>query len=276
MFRKLLFLPAFFLLMTNVHAQDTLVLINGRIIPVLSVDLQEYRIAYRKIPKEPKIKKVELQEVTSEKKKSRLRTMDPERVFSIKYKDGSEKIIYRPDSLDPLEFTQEQMRLFIIGEQDATKYYKNHLNKGIGFGLGAGAGFLGFYGIAIPPLYATIMGSFTPNLTHRLKRQNELVTTKQLLDKLTLPVPPPQNNSSTELVNAYEESLKEYTKAQKNYESAVKKHSKNMSFSNPDLVANNEYREGYEKKARDRKIRNAMLSGLAGFIGLVVALPIIY
>lgn len=67
--------------MTNVHAQDTLVLINGRIIPVLSVDLQEYRIAYRKIPKEPKIKKVELQEVTSEKKKSRLRTMDPERVF---------------------------------------------------------------------------------------------------------------------------------------------------------------------------------------------------
>ena len=34
----------------------------------------------------------------------------------------------------------------------------------------------------------------------------------------------------------------------------------------PSLINVNEYREGFEKKVRDYKIRNAMLSSLVGFI----------
>jgi hypothetical protein len=277
MFRKLLFLSTFWILCQNAFAQDTITLINGRVIPVLNVDFQEYRIAYRKIPKEStKIADTLNGQVTKAKKKSKLRTMDPYRVFSVKFRDGSERIIYQPDSLDPMEFSQEQMRLFIKGEQDAAKYYKNNLNKGIGFGLGVASGFLGFYGLAGPPIYSTIMGSFTPNLNNRLKRQNELENTRITLDKTVKPVMPAAAESDAQILKDYDLSLKKYESAEKDYESALKNHQKNISFSDVKLMESSEYREGYERKARDRKIRNTMLSGLAGFVLLVVGLPIIY
>lgn len=215
MFRKFLFLFSLSILTHNLFAQDTLLLLNGRLIPVLNVDFQEYRIAYRKAPKVSLTKTDSGKtDVNQPKKKSRLRTMDPLRVFSVKYQDGSERIIYQPDSLDPLEFSQEQMRIFIQGEQDAAKYYKSNLNKGIGLGVGLASGFFGFYGLAGPPLYSTIMGSFTPNI--------------------------------------------------------------NKYAMEPALLEKSEYREGFERKARDRKIRNTMLSGLTGYIIGVVALSLIY
>ncbi len=277
MFRKLLLLASIFIFGVQAHGQDTLVLINGRVIPVLSVDFQEYRVAYRKVPKggEQITSSPASENGVVKKKKSKFRTMDPLRIFSVKYSDGTERVIYRPDSLDPMEFTQDQMRLFIKGEQDADKYYKNNFNKGLGFGLGAGAGLLGFYGLAVPPLYATIMGSFTPNLSNRLKRQNRLQETKSVLDAMSMPVAP-IGESSAEALAAYEESKSKYNAAVKNYDKALKCHPRNIAFSDPNLVALPEYREGYERKARDRKIRNAMLSGLAGFVLLVVGLPIIY
>ena len=278
MFRKLLLLTFIIIFSVQAHGQDTIVLITGRVIPVLSVDFQEYRVAYKKIPRSLKksADNGKLNDGPVKKKKSGFRTMDPLRIFSIKYRDGSERIIYQPDSLDPMEFTQEQMRMFIRGEQDATKYYKNNLNKGIGFGLGAGAGLLGFYGLAIPPLYATIMGSFTPNLTTRLKRQNELKDKKAILDQLSQPAVPAATESNPEALKSYDLALKNYNSAVKDYDKALKRHPKNIEFSDTELFSHIEYREGYEKKARDRKIRNAMLSGLAGFVLLVVGLPIIY
>ncbi len=286
MIRKLLFLSATFFLTLQVFAQDTLVLMNGRTIAVMTVDLLEYRIAYRKIPKDSGSKTTDSQTVSekpSKKKKPKIKTMDPERVFSIQYRDGSERIMYMPDSLDPLEFSQEEMRMFIKGEQDATKYYKNNLNKGIGFGLGVGAGFLGFYGLVVPPLYATIMGSFTPNLDKRLKKQNELEESKMILDKSLLPVLPvakaipPDTDSEYQLaLKKYESELKNYNQVQKNYENALKNHPRQISFSDTKFLERNEYRSGYERKARDRKIRNAMLSGLAGFVLIAVGIPIIY
>ncbi|TAH42876.1 MAG: hypothetical protein EYC69_04705 [Bacteroidetes bacterium] len=277
MIRKLLLFASFFIFTVQAQGQDTLVLLNGRVIPVLSVDFQEYRVAYRKLPKQSKqISESQTTESGSiKKKKTKYKTMDPLRIFSVKYSDGTERVVYRPDSLDPMEFSQDQMRLFIKGEQDADKYYKNNFNKGLGFSLGAGAGLLGFYGLAVPPLYATIMGSFTPNLSNRLKRQNKLQETKTILDAMSVPVLP-SAGSSPETLAAYEESKSKYDAAVKKHEKALKCHQKNIAFSDPDLLARNEYREGYERKARDRKIRNAMLSGLAGFVMLVVGLPIIY
>src|SRR6476620_3041164 len=89
-------------------AQDTLMLINGKTIIAKSVDLKDYSIAYR-----------------TNNAKGKLITIHTERVFSIKYKDGTEKIIYVPDTLDPLEFKVEEMHAFIKGEQDARKIYHN-------------------------------------------------------------------------------------------------------------------------------------------------------
>ncbi|HRH65482.1 MAG TPA: hypothetical protein PLU53_04235 [Bacteroidia bacterium] len=197
---RILLFPLFFFLLGygSVKAQDTLVLINGKMLAVKSVDLKDYTIAYRKMDG-----------------KSRLKTIDPERVFSIRYRDGSERVIYSSDSLDPVDFKPEEMRMFIKGEQDADKFYKNNLNKGVAFVFGAGGGLLGFYGLAVPPLYSTIIGSFSPKM-------------------------------------------------------------ENQKVSDPVLLQNNIYREGYERKARDRKIRNAIISGFAGFVAGTVAFSIIY
>ncbi|HNQ60870.1 MAG TPA: hypothetical protein PKJ62_00625 [Bacteroidia bacterium] len=278
MFRKLLLLSVAMIFSLEVFSQDSLILISGRVIPVQSVDLQEFRIAYRKLPKESlKAKPSQTgSEDAGKKKKSRLKTIDPYRVFSVKYSDGTEKIIYKPDSLDPLEFSQEQMRIFIKGEQDAAKYYKNNLNKGIGLGLGMASGLLGFYGLAGPPLYATIMGSFTPNLNSRLKKQNALENARIQLEKTPAPIAPPDPETGSQAQLDYNIALEKHAVAEANYNRALKDHPKNISFSDTRLLELSEYREGYERKARDRKIRNTMLSGLAGFIITVVGLPIIY
>jgi len=267
MHHKLLYLVCVFLILNQASAQDTIVLISGKVIPVQSVDLQDYTIAFRKMPKPAKDPGTSAHS-TAPAKKSKLRTIDPERVFSVKYRDGSERIIYTPDTLDPLEFTPEQMRLFIYGEQDAARFYKNNLNKGIGFGFGAASGLLGFYGLAGPPLYATIMGSFTPDLNKRREKQMEMEQARHDLELTAIPATPADPESNA----AYQAELNKYTAANEKYEKLKKHH----YFSDVKLLDKNEYREGYERKARDRKIRNAMLSGLAGFVVMVVGLPVIY
>ncbi|MBP6334022.1 MAG: hypothetical protein KA444_01020 [Bacteroidia bacterium] len=286
MIQKLILLFAIFLLSKQAFAQDTLIMFNGRIIPAASVEFQEDKIRYQKLCTENPSKPADnqgSQDGKQDKKKVKLKSMDAERVFSIKYRDGSERVLYTPDTTGLLEFNIEEMRLFILGEQDATKYYKNNLNKGIGFGLGAAAGFLGFYGIAVPPLYATIMGSFTPNLDKKLRKQNAMRDTKMVLDNMSKPSPPVAKSNDpltdTEYQSAlkvYEVALKDYNTASANYNKAAKDHSRHIYFSDTELLKRNEYREGYERKARDRKIRNAMLSGLAGFTIVAIALPLIY
>jgi hypothetical protein len=172
-------------------AQDTLLLINGRQLIVKSVDLKDFTIAYRTLDK------------------NRLRTIDPYRVFSISYADGTERVIYQSDSLDPVDFTPDQMRMFIRGEQDADRYYRNTPNKAAAFLIGGGASYFTIYGLVIPPLYATVVGSFSPRIE--------------------------KYRTDINLLNV------------------------------------SEYREGYERKARDRKIRNALIGGMAGFVtGFVV------
>lgn len=184
----------FLLSLVPARAQDTLLLINGHKMVVKSVDLKDYTIAYRTL------------------EKNRLRTIDPYRVFSIVYADGTERVIYQRDSLDPVDFSVEQMRMFIRGEQDADKYYHNTPNKVAAFLIGGGASYFTIYGLIIPPLYATVVGSFSPRIE--------------------------KYRTDINLLNV------------------------------------SEYREGYERKARDRKIRNALISGMAGFVAGFVVLNI--
>src|SRR4051812_14897951 len=115
MIRSFAFLIFIFAAM-RVSAQDTLMLINGKTIIAQSIDLKDYSIAYR-----------------TNDSKGKLKTIHPERVFSIKFKDGTERLVYVPDTLDPLEFKVEEMRAFIKGEQDARKIYHNNAVKVAGF-----------------------------------------------------------------------------------------------------------------------------------------------
>ena len=189
------------LLNTPLFAQETqqggnLLLINGKIIPFKLIESNGYDLVYRTPDPKNKLKKI-----------------DPERVFSIKYMDGSERVIFQRDTLDPLEFTVDEMRLFIKGEQDADRLYHNNLNKVGAFAAGVVSSYFGFYGVIGPPLYASFFGAFTPKV-EKIK------------------------GVDTELIKIPE------------------------------------YREGFEKKARDRKIRNMLISGFIGFAAGAITISV--
>ena len=145
--RFLLFL--FFLLSFNFYlkAQDTLVLLSGKTIAVKNVELGGYYLSYHTL-----------------KENSKEKHMSLDNVFSIKYASKSERIIYEPDSLEPDDYNIDQMKMYIRGEQDAIKYYKNNLNKVGAFLFGGASAYFSFYGIIGPAVYSTVIGSFTPNL----------------------------------------------------------------------------------------------------------------
>lgn len=204
--KNLIFCTLFILLANCIYAQEpaptqpqggSLLLIDGKMIPFKLIESNGYNLVYRTPDPKNKLKKI-----------------DPDRVFSIRYIDGTERVIFQRDTLDPLEFTEEEMRLFIKGEQDATLLYHNNVNKVAAFVVGFGASYLGFYGIPAPFVYSTVVGAFTPNV-------------------------------------------------------------KKIEGVDPELIKIPEYREGFEKKVRDRKIRNGLISGFVGFAAGVITLSLV-
>jgi len=168
-------------------AQDKIILINGNVLEVKNVEVKDNKISFQCMNKEKQ------------------KIINPDRVFSVQYADGTERIVFSSDPLDPNDFKPEEMRLFIKGEQDAKLYYHNTGNKIASAVVGASSGLLTIYGLVVPALYSTIVGSFSPN---------------------------------------------------------VQKH----KVSDPALRDNLNYREGYERQCRDRKIRNSLIYGFGGFV----------
>jgi len=183
---KYIFSALVFFIAISALAQDKIILINGDVLEVRNVELKDNKVSFQKM--------------TREKRKK----INPYRVFSVQYADGKEDVVFVSDPLDPNDFKPEEMRMFIKGEQDAKIYYHNTGNKIAAAVIGASAGLLTIYGVVVPALYSTIVGSFSPN---------------------------------------------------------VYKH----EVSDPALRENLNYREGYERKCRDRKIRNSLLFGFGGF-----------
>ncbi len=276
--QKFFFTLFFIYFCQSVSAQDTLLLISGRQIVVSSIDLNNNTIAYRRIDK-----------------KDKLKTIDPYRVFSVKYRDGSERIIYQPDSLDPIDFKVEEMRTFIKGEQDARYLYKNNFIKYAGLGIGAGCAFLGFYGVVGPPLYATVVGSYSPNVEKRLtiKVSGDAaaalgIEDSSYLNRVTGNVVGPVVKKDQKLklggATLRFESDADLDKAIELINSkfsCIRVHASNdngkinLYKSNaPELIKVSEYREGFEKKVRDYKIRNAMIFGLIGFVATSITLAV--
>jgi len=183
---KYIFLALTLLMVTRASSQDRIILINGDVLEVRNVELKDNKVSFQSM------------------KKDKRKKINPDRVFSVEYANGTEQVIFVSDPLDPNDFKPEEMRMFIKGEQDAKQYYHNTGNKIISAAVGASAGLLTIYGLVVPALYSTVVGSFSPN---------------------------------------------------------VQKH----KVSDPALRDNLNYREGYERKCRDRKIRNSLLFGFGGF-----------
>ena len=143
---KHIFLALFLFSAAHVIAQDKIILINGDVFEVKNVELKDNKVSFQFLNKDKR------------------RKIQPERVFSVQYANGTEQMVFEPDPLDPNDFKPEEMRMFIKGEQDAKLYYHHWGNKIVAAGIGAGAGLLSIYGLVVPALYSTIVGSFSPNV----------------------------------------------------------------------------------------------------------------
>lgn len=183
-------------ILSNVHsarAQDVLTLYNGRKIYTKIVEVNTEYIIYKHFTD------------IKERNKSILLV----RIFSIE-SGGKEEVVYRPDPLDPELFTVEQMRMFIKGEQEAMRFYNSDATKIVSVVFGAASGYFGFfYGLIGPPLFTTIVGSFSPKMSA-------------------------------------------------------------MKVTDPALLNDLDFVEGYAKKVRDYKVRKSILFGGIGYgIGLI-------
>ncbi len=140
----LLLLPFVFLFPKNSEAQQRILLLSGKYISIESYQLGDDFLSFKKI----------------NDKRKKMRSVDRYDVFSIETEGGSEKIIYSP--ADSLDFSVEEARLYIQGEQVASEYYKARGASISSAIVGAGSGFLSFYAIPVPMIYSIVLGRFNP------------------------------------------------------------------------------------------------------------------
>lgn len=128
----------------KLSAQQRILLLNGHYIPVESFQIGDDYLSYKKI----------------NDKRKKMREVDRYDVFSILNEDGKEKIIYAP--IDSLDYTVEEVRLYIQGEQIAREYYKAKGATISSAVVGLGSSLLSFYALPVPMIYGIVLGRFNP------------------------------------------------------------------------------------------------------------------
>lgn len=156
---SLVFLFLFFIGL-HADAQDTLCLLNGKQKTVKMYNLNDPDwVRYVKYNGSSRVKK-----------------LDVYKVFSVKHADGTEKIIYNPDTIagDPdVAWVSD----YIKGQQYGMLHRRDHFNKHSktwhrrvnfteigGVAVGGAGSLLSFYGIPVPAIYAIAVGRSSPAL----------------------------------------------------------------------------------------------------------------
>jgi len=125
---------------------------------------------------------IQVKYVDYNSKKKQERFIDKYRIFSVQYGDGTEELIYEYDTLMENDFTIEEMRYFIKGEQDAMRYYHPRANT-IAAGILAVAGGYVFANsiLLVPvPFVSTVVASLP-----RVKIKPEKTSDPRLLAQPT-------------------------------------------------------------------------------------------
>lgn len=140
---ELVFLLLFIYSETCFPQLDTLIMMNGSKIAGTVLDTNLVGIKFG---------------VKTKKNKQEDVIIDAHRLYSIIYRTGREKVVYTPDSTEENPFTVQEAKLFILGEQDATKAYKPKAAIAGGVAIGLIGGSVGtILALAPPFLYSGLM-----------------------------------------------------------------------------------------------------------------------
>jgi hypothetical protein len=129
----------------GLQAQDSILLMNGQIIPAKVIAQSTLEIRYKEFGRNGKVKE---------------RSEPTEHVFSVTDSLGRERVWYFHDTLFGNDLTVDQMRYYIKGEQDARIGYKPFWPMLGGFVAGAGLTIglnLETNAMMLPPIYAGAM-----------------------------------------------------------------------------------------------------------------------
>ncbi len=147
MLRKTIYISLVFLLgALSLHAQDSILFMSGRMDYGAIVDTSGPEVKYNYKDKKGRLQLAEIEK---------------ERIFSIIYSGGQEVVLYQQDTAGGDDFTELEMRYFIMGEQDADKGYKSPIATVGAVAAGVGGGLMAslIFTPLIPAAYAVIAGS---------------------------------------------------------------------------------------------------------------------
>lgn len=141
------------------YAQGTLIYLNGKEKRFSSAELKGEYIVYK--PEK------------TDKGEQGIKKADKYNVFSILKDDGTEEVIYNPDTSFEDEPTVAEIRDYIKGEKYAAVQYNKPANFVTSMQIGFISGILlpPFYGIAAPIIYPGVLGLFPPKVKTPLTYQ---------------------------------------------------------------------------------------------------------
>jgi hypothetical protein len=125
----------------DTNKKDTIFFLNGEIRAVKVIDTVSHLVRF-----------------LSEKKRRKPKVLEVEkdRLFSIKFSDGTERILYFHDSALGNVFTVIEAKMFMLGEQEAGKSYRNIMPAVIGFAVGAVSPVLLSNAVILSPVPAAV------------------------------------------------------------------------------------------------------------------------
>jgi hypothetical protein len=186
------------------------------------------------------------------KQKNHFKECSLDNVFSIVYKNGTEKVLYRQDtSSDDRYMTAEEMSNYVQGAQDARKNFRSPFSTISGAFTGAASAIIGFWSVPLIFIHPYVCASW---VSEKKSAVNENI------------------KSDTAMMNQL------YTSGQER--SPV--YGKRFTKKNPDQIMLksfkydkkpqllNCYNMGYNDAAAQKKAFNAIKGNLGGFMGIVL------
>ncbi len=216
------------LLSSGLFAQDTLMLLNGKM-KLAFVDTMDYDFVY--------YKKVKKDGSKGKKKKKNL-----DHLFSVNNQDSS-LFIYSKDSLFDNYWSITEMKFYLEGRRQARKYYKPYKTLLIGAGVGTG--------VAMYSLFPIKYGEKERLLFVRDTITNSIVTVKYIDSQaLTVPIP-------------YWEIIPIGTYI---YYAGSASNSKKFKADDMEMFKDELFMIGYKETVIDRKVYSAVGASLGSFL----------
>lgn len=172
-------------------------------------------------------------------------------VFSVVYKNGTEKVYYKQDtSTDDRYMTTEEMRNYVQGGQDARSNFRSPFSTVSGVLTGATSAVIGFWSIPLIFIHPYICAS--------LSSEKKSASFENIEPKI---------NVIDQISSAGQERSPMYGK--RSVENKSNKILESFKYNkNPQLL--NCYKMGYHDAAAEKKAFNALKGNVGGFIGVLL------